>query len=250
MTISTGVITDPGELQPQHLQDGQVRRTWIVADRGQRPATRGWFHVGAAFAFALAAAVLITFSWMTLPWLPALGVTIYGVGLITLFGVSGMYHRWPWRSAAAVQRWRRADHATIAIFIAATYTPLCLILFEARTAAIMLVVAWVGAIVGAILNLVWINHPRWLDVVVYVALGWIIVPLAPAMWEQGGIVRVVFMLLLIGGVIYTLGAVVYGFKWPGRQARYYGYHEYFHTATIVAAVLHLVAIWMVVVDAG
>ncbi|WP_311356178.1 PAQR family membrane homeostasis protein TrhA [Corynebacterium riegelii] len=243
------VITE-GTVETVELQDGQIRRTWIVADRGERPATRGWFHVGAAFSFAIAAAVLITFAWMTLPWMPALGVTVYGAGLITLFGVSAMYHRWPWRSASAVQWWRRADHATIAVFIAATYTPLCLILFPPRTAGIMLAVAWVGAIAGAILNLVWIDHPRWLDVVVYVALGWIIVPLAPALWAMGGIIQAVFILLLIGGIIYTLGAVVYGFKWPGRSARIYGYHEHFHTATIVAAILHLVAIWIVVVYAG
>ena len=75
------VITE-ATLTTDGLQDGQVQRTWIVADRGERPVTRGWFHVGAAFGFAIAAAVLITFAWMTLPWLPALGVTVYGLSLI------------------------------------------------------------------------------------------------------------------------------------------------------------------------
>ena len=112
----------------------------------------------------------------------------------------------------------------------------------------MLAVAWAGGIGGAVLNLVWINHPRWLDVVVYVGLGWVIVPLLPTLWREAG--AAVVWLLVAGGVIYTLGALVYGFKWPGRSARYYGYHEHFHTATVVAAVLHLVAIWMVVVQAG
>jgi len=236
------------ETNRRELQAGQVERTYIVADRGERPVTRGWFHVGATIAFALASTVLITFAWMTLRWPEALGVTIYGAGIITLFGVSGMYHRWPWRSASTVQWWRRTDHATIAVFIAATYTPLCVIAFEPRTAGIMLAVAWGGAILGAILNLVWINHPRWLDLVVYIGLGWIIVPLVPTLWAGTG--PVVVTLIFLGGVIYTLGALVYGFKWPGRQARYYGYHEHFHTATIVAAILHLVAIWMVVVAAS
>ena len=182
---------------------------------------------------------------MTLPWPQALGVTIYGAGVVLLFAVSAMYHRWPWRSPATVQWWRRADHATISVFIAATYTPLCLIIFEPRTAATMLAVAWAGGIGGAVLNLAWINHPRWLDVVVYVGLGWIIVPLLPTLWHSAG--PAVVWLLFAGGVVYTLGALVYGFKWPGRSARYYGYHEHFHTATVVAAVCHLVAIWMVVV---
>lgn len=235
--------------KPHHkLQQGQVQRSYVVADRGTRPVIRGWFHFGAAILSALAAAVLITFAWMTLHWVQALGVTMYGAGLFLLFGVSAMYHRWPWRTASAVQWWRRADHATISVFIAATYTPLCLTVFELKTAAVMLAVAWAGGIGGVALNLVWINHPRWLDVVVYVGLGWVIVPLLPTLWREAG--AAVVHLLLAGGVIYTLGALVYGFKWPGRSAHYYGYHEHFHTATVVAAVLHLVAIWMVVVQAG
>ncbi|MCG7290997.1 hemolysin III family protein [Corynebacterium afermentans] len=227
------------------LKTGQIQRTCVVADRGERPAARGWSHLVAAALSAVSSAVLITFGWMTLPRPQALGVTIYGAGVVLLFAVSAMYHRWPWRSVEAVQWWRRADHATISVFIAATYTPLCLIVFEPRTAAIMLVVAWAGGIGGAVLNLVWINHPRWLDVVVYVGLGWIIVPLLPTLWSSAG--PAVVWLLFAGGVVYTLGALVYGFKWPGRSARYFGYHEHFHTATVVAAVCHLVAIWMVVV---
>ena len=227
------------------LQEGQVERTVVVADRGERPAVRGWCHLVAALLSAMSSAVLITFAWMTLPWLQALGVTVYGVGVVLLFGVSAAYHLWPWRSPATVQWWRRADHATIAVFIAATYTPLCLIVFEPRTAATMLAVAWAGGIGGAALNLAWIDHPRWLDVAVYVALGWLIVPLLPTLWRSAG--PAVVWLLVAGGVVYTLGALAYGFKWPGRSARYYGYHEHFHTATVVAAGCHLVAVWMVVV---
>lgn len=230
------------------LNEGQIQRSYIMADRGERPLIRGWFHFFAAALSALSSAVLITFAWMTITWYEALGVTLYGAGVVLLFGVSAAYHLWPWQRAETVQWWRRADHATISIFIAATYTPLCLIVFAPKTAALMLTVAWAGGIGGAILNLVWINHPRWLDVVVYVGLGWIIVPLLPTLWHEAG--AAVVWLLFAGGVIYTLGALVYGFKWPGRSARYYGYHEHFHTATVAAAICHLVAIWMVVVQAG
>mgnify|MGYP002041375156 CR=1 FL=1 len=90
--------------RPHHtLQQGQVQRSYVMADRGARPVIRGWFHFGAAILSALAAAVLITFAWMTLQWVQALGVTMYGAGLFLLFGVSAMYHRWPWRTASAVQ---------------------------------------------------------------------------------------------------------------------------------------------------
>ena len=225
---------------------GLVQRTYWMADRGPRPASRGWGHAIAALLSVIASTVLITYAWMTLQWWQGLGVTVYGVGLVGLFGVSALYHRYPWASARAVQWWRRADHATISVFIAATYTPLCLIVLSPVQAAWMLAVAWGGAILGVVLNLVWINHPRWLDVVVYLALGWLVLPLLPTLWTQAG--AAVVWLLIAGGVVYSLGALVYGFKWPGRNARYYGYHEHFHTATIAAAVVHLVAVWMVVVQ--
>ncbi len=218
---------------------------WVI-DRGQRPATRGWFHLIAAFLSVISGSVLSTYAWMTLPWGQAFGVTVYAVGVFVLFAVSAMYHRGPWRSMRTVQWWRRADHATIAVFIAATYTPLCLIILEPRTATWMLTTAWVGALAGVVLNLVWIAHPRWLAVAVYLVLGWLIVPLIPQLWSNAG--PLVVWLLLIGGVVYSLGALIYGFRWPGRNARMFGYHEYFHATTIVAAIIHLVAVWIVVVQ--
>ncbi len=230
------------------LHEGHVERIRVVADRGPRPAGRGWGHAFAAVASLVAATVLVTVAWMRLEWWQGLGVTVYGLGLVGLFAVSALYHRYPWASARTVQWWRRADHATIAVFIASTYTPLCLVVLDPAQAGWMLATAWAGAVLGVVLNLVWINHPRWLDVVVYLALGWLVLPLVPTLWERAG--AAVVWLLLAGGIAYSLGALVYGFKWPGRNARFYGYHEHFHTATIVAAVLHLVAVWMVVVGAG
>ncbi|GAB3087076.1 PAQR family membrane homeostasis protein TrhA [Corynebacterium aquatimens] len=236
----TRTLSDAIGTQIQHVR-------WI-ADRGERPGLRGWFHLGAAQAAIIASTVLITYSWMTLLWYQALGATIYGVGLVALFGVSGVYHRWPWRTAAGVEAWRRADHSMIGVFIAATYTPLCLVVLSPRSAAIMLGVAWVGAIANLVLNLVWVSRPRWLAPVIYVALGWIILPLIPRLW--GTVNHAVVWLLFAGGALYTLGALLYGLKWPGRNAKLYGYHEHFHTLTIIAAVLHLIAVWFLVVEAG
>lgn len=222
---------------------GVIERTIVMADRGARPLARGWFHVVAALLALVASTVLATYAWMSLPWSQAVGVTVYGVGLVTLFGVSGAYHRVPWARESTVQWWRRADHATIAIFIAATYTPLCMIALPDATW--LLVVAWSGALAAVVLNLVWITHPRWLSVVVYLALGWLVVPLVPRLWAAQG--HAVVWLLFVGGLAYSLGALVYGFKWPAREARWFGYHEHFHTATVIAAVVHMVAVWMVVV---
>ncbi|SMG37481.1 hemolysin III [Corynebacterium pollutisoli] len=222
-----------------------ITLTREVFNRGPRPVTRGWFHFFAALASVIGGSVLSTYAWMTLAWGNALGVTVYAVGVVILFGVSAAYHLGHWRSARTVAWWRRADHATIAFFIAATYTPLCLLTLPAAQALTMLAVAWAGAALGIALNLVWITHPRWLDVVVYLVLGWLIVPLIPSLWATAG--PAVVWLLFAGGVIYSLGALVYGFRWPGRRARIYGYHEHFHTATIIAAAVHQVAVWMVVV---
>lgn len=220
--------------------------TRYVFDRGERPVTRGLFHQVAAILSIVSGSVLSTYAWMELVWWQALGVMVYALAMLGLFAVSAAYHRGPWRRLHTVAWWRKADHSTIAVFIAATYTPLCLIVLEPGTAAWMLGIAWVGAIASVIMNMVWINHPRWLSVLVYLALGWLIVPLVPQLWSGAG--HTVVWLLLAGGIVYSVGALVYGFKWPGRNARVIGYHEHFHIATIVAAIVHLVAVWMVVVN--
>lgn len=225
-----------------------VQYTFWTVNRGPRPVTRGWVHVGGAAVSIFASTVLITVAWMALEWWHALGVTVYGVGLTALFTVSALYHRFPWTSADTVRLWRRADHAMIAVFIAATYTPLCLLVFPPDQAAWTLSIAWIGALGGVFLNMVWIEHPRWLDVVVYLALGWLILPLIPSLWNNAS--PAVVWLLFAGGVIYTLGAVMYGAKWPGREARYFGYHEYFHAATVIAGIVHFIAVCLVIAEAS
>lgn len=219
-----------------------------MIDRGIRPHARGWFHLVTALASVVSGTVLTTYAWMTLNTVWAIGVTVYALCFFQLFAVSAAYHRGPWGSQKTVTWWRRADHATIGVFIAATYTPLCMIVLQPHQATWMLSLAWTGAVIGVILNLVWIDHPRWIDPVVFLLLGWLIIPLLPELWSNGG--PTVVWLLFAGGVVYSLGALMYAFKWPGREAVWYGFHEHFHTATIVAAVLHLTAVWMVIVQTG
>lgn len=226
-------------------EQGLITLTREIYDRGPRPITRGWFHLVAAWLSVVSGSVLATYAFMTLPVGKAFGVLVYAVGIVVLFGVSAAYHRGPWKTLRTINWWRRADHATIAVFIAATYTPMSLIALPDQPW--LLIAAWTGAAAGVFLNLVWINHPRWLGVVVYLVLGWLIVPLAPQLWANVG--PAVVWLLLAGGIVYSAGAFFYGFRWPGRHATVIGYHEVFHAATIVAAVVHLVAVWMVVVNA-
>lgn len=202
--------------------------------------------MAAAFLASVSGAVLTTFSWMTLPGVFAFAVTVYAVGLLQLFGVSAAYHCVPWRSARAIAWWKWADHSTIAVFIAATYTPLVSMILSPVAATWLLAAVWGGASISVILSLV--PHPRWLDVVVYLVLGWLVIPLIPQLWVNAG--PAVVWLLFAGGIVYSFGAMFYALRWPGRNARWFGYHEHFHLATVIAGVLHLIAVWMVVVQAG
>ncbi|AKE40787.1 predicted membrane proteins [Corynebacterium kutscheri] len=215
--------------------------TWVY-DRGHRPLTRGWFHHIATWLAVIAGTALTTFSYLKLPWLQATGVLIYALALVGLFGVSTAYHRGKWKSLRTINWWRRADHSMIALFIAATYTPLCLISLPDQWW--MLAIAWVGAGFAVVLNMCWINHPRWLDVVVYLALGWLIIPLLPQLRVAAS--PAILWLLFAGGVVYSFGALLYGCRWPGRKATVLGYHEVFHLTTIIAASVHFIAVWMLV----
>ncbi|WP_448851836.1 PAQR family membrane homeostasis protein TrhA [Corynebacterium sp. 335C] len=215
-------------------------------DRGPRPLLRGTLHARAAWAFAGSGCALIAVAAVrhgigAATWLTAL----YVACLVGAMAVSALYHRGRWRSMAAVRRWRRADHAMIAVFIAGTYGPVVAVALDPGTAAVILALCWAFALAAVALNMFWIGHPRWLDVVVYLFLGWLIIWEAPALWTGAG--PAVTVLLAAGGVVYSLGAVVYGLKWPNPSERWFGFHEVFHAATIVAAVLHHVAIWLVVV---
>ncbi|WP_370625166.1 hemolysin III family protein [Corynebacterium sp. TAE3-ERU30] len=216
------------------------------AYRGERPRGRGWVHAVATVLGIIAASVLATYSWIMLTPAQASGVMIYGAGMVALFSVSATYHLGPWRRPSTVMWWRRADHSTIAVFIAATYTPMLLLSVDSPLAEWMLVAAWGGAAAAVALNMLWINHPRWLDVAVYLVLGWLVVPILPQLLAGTG--WTVVWLLAAGGVIYSAGAVIYGLKRPGRTARYIGYHEYFHATTVVAAGLHYAAVWLVVMN--
>ncbi len=224
----------------------EERRGLRPVDRGARPYLRGRLHENAAWYFggtgtALTATAFILHGNTTLSWVTAL----YTLCLIGLFAVSALYHRAPWRSEATVRAWRRADHSMIAIFIAGTYGPIAVFAFHSWSDGLwILPVCWVLAIAAVAMNIFWIGHPRWLDVIVYLALGWL------AVLKLGGFIGAIpvvpGMLIVLGGVIYSLGAVVYGRRRPNPSAQWFGFHEVFHAATIVAGGLHHVAIWILV----
>jgi len=209
-----------------------------------RPRLRGVSHAY-AFWFALAAAVVLV---ILAPSATArLAAGIYGLGLCALFAGSALYHRWRWDP-----RWRpllqRVDHSTIFIFIAASYTPIALLVLSGSTRWIVLAIVWTGALGGVILSVAWISAPRILTVATYLALGWVAVIAIPQLVADLPIAPLV--LLVAGGLLYSAGATVYATKRPSPWPRTFGFHEVFHAFVIAAAVVHFVAIAGWVIPAG
>lgn len=200
-----------------------------------KPLLRGWLHLGAAPLALIAGMALIVFA----PTLPGrISAAIFTLTAVMLFGTSAVYHRGNW-SPKTRDVLRRLDHANIFLIIAGTYTPLCVILLEDPTRTIVLAIVWTGALLGVIFRVVFINAPRWIYVPLYVALGWVAVGFIGPFYAAGG--AAVVLLVAAGGLCYTVGAVFYGFKWPGKNARYFGYHEIFHALTVAGFICHYIA---------
>ncbi|MGH3545547.1 MAG: PAQR family membrane homeostasis protein TrhA [Mycobacteriales bacterium] len=203
---------------------------------------RGWIHLY-AFAVAVVGGVVLCSLAASRPgWLPLIGCAIYVITSCGLFGISALYHRKTWqRRGYAVMK--RLDHAMIFLFIAGTYTPFSLLLLSARSATILLSVVWCAAVAGAALKLMRPTAPRWLAVPLYLAIGWAAVLVLPDMMTSGGIAALV--LLATGGLAYTVGAIFYATKRPNPRPTIFGHHEFFHAATVVAALCHNVAVYLI-----
>ena len=201
-----------------------------------KPRLRGVFHQYAFYVAVVAGAVAVALSDSARE---LLATWIYAVALAAMFGVSALYHRVNWRSARVRTWMRRLDHSTILLLIAGTYTPFALLAFDGAVADAVLITVWAGAAGGLVLNLAWIDAPKWLVALVFVALGWVGVIAFPQMVELG---IAPTALIVTGGALYTLGALAYAFKRPDPVPAVFGYHEIFHLLVIGAAATHFVAI--------
>jgi hemolysin III len=164
---------------------------------------------------------------------------IYAITVALLFGVSAMYHRGNW-SPRTERLLKRMDHSNIFLIIAGTYTPFSLLVLDNHTGRTLLWLVWCGALAGIAFRVFWVGAPRWLYTPVYIALGWVAVFYLPDILRGGGLTVVI--LLALGGLFYSVGAVVYILKKPNPSPRWFGFHEVFHALTLAAFVVHYIAV--------
>lgn len=204
------------------------------------PILRGWLHLVCFFVSLPAGAFVVATATSARG---RLGALVYATGLSALFGVSGAYHRRRW-TAVHRARMKRIDHATIFVMIAGTYTPLCLLTLQGPTGARMLAAVWVGAAIGVALAATGIAERPVVGLTAYIGFGWLAVIVLPALARHLSAPEVV--LLVVGGVVYTAGAIVLGTRRPNPFPRVFGYHEVWHVMVVVAAACHFLVILSVV----
>ena len=208
-----------------------------------KPLLRGVSHQ-IAFYFALVAGAALTA--LAKPGTPTWCALVYSICLAALFGISSAYHRPTW-SPEARQWMRRLDHAGIFLMIAGTYTPVCLLAVRGVAGEHLLIAVWIGAALGIIKSVVWVNAPKWFFALLCVAFAWAVMGEWPAV--HAGIGDRGAWLLFIGGAMYTGGAVVYALKRPDPFPATFGYHEIFHALVIAAAICHFFIVTALVLPA-
>ena len=173
--------------------------------------------------------------------------SVFAVTSILLFATSAAYHRGRW-SPRALSVWKRLDHANIYLIIAGSYTPFAVLALDEPASTTILSVVWGGAVAGVAFRLFWLDAPRWLYTGLYILVGWVAIFVGPQLIDATGIGTA--LLVLLGGVLYTLGGAVYAARWPNPAPLWFGFHEVFHAFTVAAWIVHYVAITLVVSGSG
>ena len=203
-----------------------------------KPSWRGWIHTG-TFPLAIAAGIVLicVADGPAAKWSSAVFMTTS----LLLFGISALYHRINWKPKTKVML-KRFDHANIFLLIAGTYTPLAVLALPPSKGVLLLVLVWTGAILGIAFRVFWVHAPRWLYVALYILLGWAAMMYVVDLFQANVAMMV---LVIVGGLAYTAGAVIYGMKKPNPIPGVFGFHEIFHTLTVVAFLCHWTAILLI-----
>lgn len=206
-----------------------------------RPTWRGWIHAG-TFPIAIVAGIvlIVLAQGGAAKWAAA----VFMVTSLLLFGNSALYHRFDWGPTTKAVL-KRIDHANILLLIAGTYTPLAVLALPPQKGMVLLIVVWSGTVLGILFRVFWINAPRWLYVALYLALGW-----AAVMYMVDLLQANVAMMVLVcvGGLLYTAGAIVYAMKKPNPWPGHFGFHEIFHVCTVLAFLCHWTACLLISLD--
>lgn len=237
--MSTPDPAERGEHPVQQVVEGAAREVTDAARdlaAAVKPRLRGWLHLGTAPLALVAGVLLVVFAPTTSARVAA---AVFAVTAVLLFGTSALYHRGNWEPRVA-RVLKRLDHASIFLIIAGTYTPFAVLLLPPGQGRRLLWLVWGGALIGVAFRVLWVGAPRWLYTPVYVALGWVAVFYLGPLLQHGG--PVVVALIMIGGLLYTLGAVVYATKRPNPSPRWFGFHEIFHAFTVAAFMAHYAAV--------
>lgn len=206
---------------------------------GEKPMLRGWFHAAAAICAVVFTGALCRRGIASGAQVIPLG--IFGAAMIELYTVSAIYHIGRW-SPTIRARLRGIDHANIYVLIAGTYTPLCANVLTGWMRPALLALIWALAIAGIGLAACTLSAPRWIGAALYVAMGWVAVFALPAFTAV--LPWAALAVLVLGGLLYTVGAVVYALKWPNPFPRVFGFHEIFHLFVVAGGVAFCVAIWL------
>jgi hemolysin III len=209
-----------------------------------KPRLRGWLHLVTS-PVALAAGIVLAVLAPTGP--AAAAAAAYGLTAVVLFTTSALYHRGSWspRMQAVL---RRVDHASIFVLIAGSYTPFAVLALSGATRIAVLAAVWSGALVGAVFRIFWVAAPRRVIVPVYLGLGWTAAFVLPQLLHGAGVAA--FVLIAVGGLLYTLGALSYALRRPNPWPRWFGFHEVFHACTIAGYVCQYVAASLLVYRLG
>jgi hemolysin III len=224
-------IPDDGAEMPQLPL---IEASEVAAQVELKPTWRGWIHA-ATFPIAIAAGVvlIVVADGAAAKWAAA----VFMATSVLLFGNSALYHRFNWgpKTKAVL---KRIDHANIMLLIAGTYTPLAVLALPPDKGALLLILVWSGALLGILFRVFWINAPRWLYVALYLLLGWAAVLYMVDLFQANA---VMMLLVIIGGLLYTGGAVCYALKRPNPWPGHFGFHEIFHVCTVLAFLCHWTA---------
>lgn len=204
----------------------------------QRPSWRGWLHAG---TFPVAIVLGIILLSLAQGGMAKAASAVFMATSLLLFGNSAVYHRFDW-TPKVKRLLKRIDHANIFLLIAGTYTPIALLALPPNKGLLLLGLVWGGALVGIGFRVFWLGAPRWLYVPIYLALGW------AAVMYLGDLLAVnaaMMVLVIVGGLLYSVGAVIYALKRPNPFPGRFGFHEIFHACTVLAFLSHWTAILLI-----